>query len=214
MTTRTVHGWEDSAKRALDVVLAVVALLLLSPLLAAVALAVRLDSGGPAFFRQERVGRGGKPFRIHKFRSMRVASAGPAVTVAGDDRITRTGLVLRRWKLDELPQLIDVVVGSMSLVGPRPEVPQYVRLWPEDLRRVVLSVRPGITDPATIALRDESDVLSSSDEPERYYVEVLMPRKLALYAEYVRTRSLGGDLRILLRTVAAVLRPGRSRGLD
>lgn len=213
MTAAQGRSGAEAVKRAFDLVVAGAALVVLAPGLLVVGILVRLDSRGPAFFRQERVGRDGTPFRIHKFRSMRDAETGPAVTVAGDLRVTRVGGVLRRWKLDELPQLVDVATGRMSLVGPRPEVPEYVALWPAETRAVVLSVRPGLTDPATLALRDESDVLAAVTDPERYYVDVLMPRKLQVYAEYVRTRSLLGDIRILARTVDAVLRPGRAPGL-
>ena len=197
----------DLAKRAFDLAIAALGLVLLSPLLAAIALAVTLDSPGPVFFRQERVGRGGVPFRIHKFRTMRhdAAGAGPQLTVGADARITRVGAFLRRAKLDELAQLLDVLAGSMSLVGPRPEVPRYVALYPAELRDVVLSVRPGLTDLASIEFRDEAALLARAADPEREYVEVVMPRKLALAARYVRTRSLGLDVTILWRTLRLLL---------
>ena len=193
----------DLAKRAFDLALAALGLVLLSPLLAAIALAVTLDSPGPVFFRQERVGRGGVSFRIHKFRTMRhdAAGAGPQLTVGADARITRFGALLRRTKLDELAQLLDVLAGSMSLVGPRPEVPRYVALYPAALRDVVLSVRPGLTDLASIEFRDEAALLARAADPEREYVEVVMPRKLQLAAQYVRQASLGLDVTILWRTL-------------
>ena len=150
----------------------------------------------------------GKPFRIHKFRSMRASSGGPEVTTAGDARVTRVGAWLRKSKLDELPQLFDVLMGRMSLVGPRPEVARYVALWPQAERELILSVRPGITDPASIAFRNESELLAQADDPERYYREVLLPQKVAMYAEYVRTRSLLGDLRVLIATAWAVVARG------
>jgi len=197
-------------KRAFDLVCSAAGLLALLPLLALIAVAIKLDSPGPVFFRQERVGRNGVPFRIHKLRSMRVAQPGQArqITVGEDDRITRVGRLIRQWKLDELVQLIDVLQGNMSLVGPRPEVPKYVALYPEALRAVVLSVRPGITDPASIRFRDESAVLGRAADPEAAYREVILPEKLRLQAEYVRGRSFGGDLRIILQTLSAIGRGG------
>lgn len=194
------------AKRAFDLVVALPALIAVSPVLAVLGIAIRLDSPGPVMFRQERIGRGGTPFRIHKLRTMRTGEPGRLVSTSTDDRITRVGRFLRKSKLDELPQLIDVVLGTMSLVGPRPEVPRYVALWPADARAEILSVRPGITDPASIVLRDESDQLAGADDPERYYVDVLLPQKAEMYRQYVRSRSLRGDVAILLRTVKAVLR--------
>lgn len=185
--------------------MSVPALVALAPVLAVVAVAIRLESGGPVFFRQVRVGLHGQPFRIHKFRSMRQGFPGGEVTIAGDLRVTRVGRFLRAWKLDELPQLIDVATGAMSLVGPRPEVPAYVALWPAAEREIILSVRPGITDPASVLFRNESELLAGVDDPESYYVDVLLPQKVRLYAEYVRTRTLVGDLRVIGRTIAAVL---------
>lgn len=194
-------------KRVFDLLLASLGLVLLSPLLLAAALAVKLDSPGPVFYRQQRVGRHGVPFRIHKFRTMAHApqDAGPQITVGADARITRVGAVLRRHKLDELPQLFDVVQGSMSLVGPRPEVPRYVALYPPALREKVLSVRPGITDPASIEFRNESELLARAADPEREYVQVVLPRKLALAAGYAETASLRRDIGIIWRTLRLVL---------
>jgi lipopolysaccharide/colanic/teichoic acid biosynthesis glycosyltransferase len=193
-------------KRCFDLAVAALALLLMSPLLVAVAALIKADSPGPVFFRQRRVGRGGREFRIHKFRTMSVdaPAQGPQLTVGADPRITRFGAVLRRYKLDELPQLFDVLAGSMSLVGPRPEVPQYVALYPPDIRDIVLSVRPGITDRASIRFADESRMLAGAEDPHRLYVEQILPQKLAAYVQYVRTRTLLGDTRILLDTVRTV----------
>lgn len=193
-------------KRAFDIVAAGLGLLLLAPLFLVAAAWIKLDSPGPVFFRQERVGRGGVPFRIHKFRTMRVAAegAGPALTVGADPRITRAGAFLRRSKIDELPQLIDVLRGDMSIVGPRPEVPRYVAFFPPDLRAKVLSVRPGITDPASLQFRDESTLLARAADPEREYRDVVLPAKLRLAADYVDTASLGGDLRLIVATVRAL----------
>jgi lipopolysaccharide/colanic/teichoic acid biosynthesis glycosyltransferase len=193
------------AKRVFDLVVAGLGLLLVSPLFLLIALAVKLDSPGPVFFRQERVGRGGRPFRIHKFRTMRQGAAGAQITVGADARITRVGAFLRRAKLDELAQLIDVLEGTMSLVGPRPEVPRYVAMYPAALRDKVLSVRPGITDIASIEYRQESELLARAADPEREYVEVVMPAKLKLAAAYVEQASLATDIRLILRTLGVLL---------
>lgn len=195
-------------KRLFDLVGAAVALLLLSPLLLAAALAVKLDSPGPVFFRQQRVGRGGVPFRIHKFRTMREGAPGLQITVGDDPRITRVGRWLRRTRIDELPQFIDVLQGTMSLVGPRPEVPRYVAFYPPELRERVLSVRPGITDPVSLAYAEESERLAQAADPEREYVEVLLPRKLQAAAAYAERATLWTDLGVLLRSVGVLL--GRS----
>jgi len=192
-------------KRLFDLVGAAVALLLLSPLLLAAALAVKLDSPGPVFFRQQRVGRGGVPFRIHKFRTMREGAPGLQITVGDDPRITRVGRWLRRTRVDELPQFIDVLQGTMSLVGPRPEVPRYVEFYPPELRERVLSVRPGITDPVSLAYADESELLARAADPEREYVEVLLPRKLQAAAAYAESATLWTDLGVLLRSVGVLL---------
>ena len=195
------------AKRLFDIVLAALGILLLSPLLMVIAVWIKLDSRGPVFFRQERVGRFGQLFRIHKFRTMVVAAPqlGPQISVRGDARITRAGAVLRRAKLDELPQLIDVLAGTMSLVGPRPEVPRYVALYPAALRDKVLSVRPGITDRASIEYRDEGVLLAAAADPERTYAEVVMPAKLRIAADYVDHATLGCDLRLIALTLKALL---------
>ena len=195
------------AKRLFDIAFALLALLLLGPLLLAVALWVRLDSPGPVFFRQQRVGRTGQLFDIYKFRTMQTGAEamGPQITVGEDARITHAGAWLRRSKVDELPQFINVLRGDMSVVGPRPEVPRYVAQYPADVRQVVLSVRPGITDLASIEFRDESALLARSQNPERTYVEQILPTKLRYAQQYVRTRSLWLDLRIIAWTVQAVL---------
>jgi lipopolysaccharide/colanic/teichoic acid biosynthesis glycosyltransferase len=194
-------SFPDAGKRAFDVVAAVVGLVLLAPLFLLVAAWIRFDSPGPVFFRQERVGRGGVPFRIHKFRTMRVEAGGPALTVGADPRITRAGAFLRRTKIDELPQLLDVLRGDMSVVGPRPEVARYVAAYPPALRDKVLSVRPGITDPASIVYRDENALLARAADPEREYVEVVMPAKLRYAALYVDQMSLATDLRLIGSTL-------------
>lgn len=193
-------------KRALDLAASGLGLVVSAPVLAACAVAIKVDDPGPVFFRQERVGLGGRPFRIHKFRSMRVANSGALVTSANDSRITRVGGFLRKSKLDELPQLIDVFVGDMSLVGPRPEVPKYVAMWGEQAAEEILSVRPGITDPASITYRNEQEELAEAADPERHYVEVILPRKVALYRDYVRNNSVTGDLLLIWQTLVAVVR--------
>ncbi len=199
------------AKRLFDLIVASLALVMLSPLLALLAAMVRLDSPGPVFFRQERVGRHGRPFRIHKFRTMVVdaPSRGLPLTVGEDHRITRVGGWLRDRRLDELPQLIDVLAGDMSLVGPRPEVPHYVAHYPPDLRERALSVRPGITDPASLAFADEASLLAAAADPEREYVERILPRKLQQAADYAERATLWTDLGVLLRSAALLLRGGR-----
>jgi lipopolysaccharide/colanic/teichoic acid biosynthesis glycosyltransferase len=194
------------AKRGFDLLVSALALLALAPLLLLIGLAVRLDSPGPALFRQERIGRFGRPFNILKFRTMqfRVYPDGPLITAAGDRRTTAVGRKLRASKLDELPQLVNVLKGDMSLVGPRPEVAKYVALYPAADRELVLSVRPGITDDAALQFRHESELLAAADDPELCYVEVILPRKLRLYGDYVRGRSFLGDLALLWRTVLVV----------
>jgi lipopolysaccharide/colanic/teichoic acid biosynthesis glycosyltransferase len=197
-------------KRAFDVVAAATGLVLLAPLLLSIAVWIKLTSPGPVLFRQERVGRYGRNFQLHKFRTMRAdAERGPQITVAGDPRITRAGAILRKYKLDELPQLYDVLKGDMSLVGPRPEVPRYVALYPAASREVVLSVRPGITDHAAIEFAEESELLAQSADPHATYLHELIPRKLQLYESYVRTRSFVGDLKIIARTLQRIVRRGQ-----
>ncbi|MCB0773961.1 MAG: sugar transferase [Flavobacteriales bacterium] len=192
-------------KRSFDIVFAVVFLVLLSPLLLLFALAVALTSPGGAFFRQVRVGRHGREFRLLKFRSMRPGSeAQGQLTIGGrDPRITGVGYLLRKTKLDELPQLWNVLVGDMSVVGPRPEVPKYVALYNEE-QRAVLSVRPGITGMASIDYIDENELLAKATDPERAYIEEVMPAKLALDLRYVREQSFALDLRIIMATVGRV----------
>lgn len=195
------------AKRLFDVCAAGIGLLLLAPLLLALALWVRLDSPGPVLFRQQRVGRHGVRFDILKFRTMAARpDDGRQLTVGRDPRITRAGRFLRSSKLDELPQLINVLQGTMSLVGPRPEVPRYVDCYPPAARAAVLSVAPGITDLASILYKEESEILGRAADPERAYVETILPVKLEYYQRYVRERSFWLDLCIIFRTLAAMLR--------
>jgi lipopolysaccharide/colanic/teichoic acid biosynthesis glycosyltransferase len=189
------------AKRAFDLISSTVALVLLAVPLLLVALAVRLGSPGPALFRQVRIGRDGRPFRIWKLRTMVCDADGPRVTAAGDARVTPLGRLLRRFKLDELPQLVNVWLGDMSVVGPRPEVPRYVAGYTVE-QREVLRVRPGITDPASLQFRDEEAVLARFADRERAYLEVLLPFKLDLAREYLREQSFGRDLQLIFRTLA------------
>ena len=194
-------------KRLFDVVAAVAGLLVLSPLFALVALAIKLTSPGPVFFRQERVGRDFRPFRIYKFRTMVVDAPrlGGQITAGRDPRITSIGHLLRKTKLDELPQLLNVLFGEMSLVGPRPEVPKYVEMFRPQFAEV-LSVRPGITDLASVKYRDENEILGRADDPEAAYVNQVLPDKLALATEYVRRASFWFDVRLIFATFWKVMR--------
>lgn len=188
-------------KRLFDIVASGCGLIVLSPLFLILAVWIKLDSPGPVFYRQVRVGRGNKDFRIFKFRSMRVGSdKGSLVTIGGHDpRITRSGYFIRKFKLDELPQLINVFIGDMSLVGPRPEVRHYVDYWtPEQMH--VLDVRPGITDPASIKFRKENELMEAAFDPEKYYIEVIMQEKIKLYIEYVQHHSILGDIGLIFKT--------------
>jgi lipopolysaccharide/colanic/teichoic acid biosynthesis glycosyltransferase len=197
------------AKRLFDVAVSLLALLLLALPMLAIAAWIRLDSPGPVFFRQQRVGRHGVPFAIHKFRTMRADAQGLPLTVGDDARITRAGRWLRRTRLDELPQLLDVLAGHMSLVGPRPEVPRYVALYPPGLRDRALAVRPGITDPASLEHLDEAALLAAAADPEREYVERILPRKVAQAAAYAERATLASDVAVLARTARALLRRAR-----
>jgi lipopolysaccharide/colanic/teichoic acid biosynthesis glycosyltransferase len=194
-------------KRAIDLVAAAVGLLLLAPLLVLVAVLIKLDSEGSIFFKQERIGRAFRPFLIYKFRTMvkQAPQLGPAITVGQDARITRMGRLLRRAKIDELPQLINVFKGEMSLVGPRPEVPEYVEAFRQEYEEI-LSVRPGITDLASLKFIDEASLLARAIDPERTYRECVLPQKLALARQYVRERSLGMDAVLLVRTFCGLFR--------
>ena len=193
-------------KRLFDIVASCIWLIVLSPLLLAVAIWIKLDSKGPVFYRQVRVGRYNKDFRIFKFRSMRMGSdKGSLVTIGGrDPRVTRSGYFIRKYKLDELPQLLNVLLGDMSLVGPRPEVRHYVNYWtPKQMH--VLDVRPGLTDPASIKFRNENDLLEQVEDPEAYYINVIMQEKIKLYLEYVEQASFGYDLKLLFKTLKVIV---------
>lgn len=194
-------------KRLFDIVASACGLILLSPLFFIVSVWIKLDSTGPVFYRQVRVGRYNKDFKIFKFRSMRVgADKGSLVTIGGrDPRVTRIGYYLRKFKIDELPQLINVFIGDMSLVGPRPEVRHYVNYWtPEQLH--VLDVRPGITDPASIKFRNENELMESAEDPESFYINVIMQEKLKLYLEYVHNASFWYDIKLIFKTIYTVVK--------
>lgn len=196
--------------RGVEMILALGGLIVSSPLLLVGAVLVRFSSPGPVLFRQQRVGRFGKPFELLKFRTMRVESEGPQVTARGDARVTRVGRFLRRSKLDELPELWNVVRGDLSLVGPRPEVPQYVNME-DPMWQKALETRPGITDPITLRLRNEEELLGGCQgDPEQFYLQVLQPYKLRRYVEYLQQRSFQSDLRVLLQTIVAVVIPSKA----
>lgn len=194
-------------KRVFDVVVSFVALLLISPLLVAIAVAIRLDSSGPAFFSQARVGRGGATFRLLKFRTMVVGAEqlAPNVSPTDDPRVTRIGRFLRRWYLDELPQLVNVLKGDMSLVGPRPETPEFVALFTPEERRV-LTVRAGLAGPSTLAFMDEAELLAEADDAVRLYEERILHERVQADLSYLDRRSLGYDVRLLLAQVGAIVR--------
>ena len=194
-------------KRLFDIVASGLGLIVLSPLFLILAIWIKLDSKGPVFYRQVRAGYKNKDFRIFKFRSMRVgADKGSLVTIGGHDpRVTRSGYFIRKFKFDELPQLINVFLGDMSLVGPRPEVRHYVDYWtPEQLH--VLDVRPGITDPASIKFRNENELMEKAEDPEKYYIEVIMQEKIKLYLEYVEKHSFFYDLGLIFKTFWVIVK--------
>ncbi len=189
-------------KRLFDIFLAFIGLFLLFPLLAVVAILVKLDSRGPAFFQQERVGRNFRPFRILKFRSMAADAEnnGPQITVSGDKRVTTMGKVLRKYKIDELPQLINILRGEMSFVGPRPEVRKYIELYKQDYEKL-LEMRPGITDPASIKYSKEENVLSLSKNWEEDYIEKILPEKIRISLQYVDKHNILIDTRLIFKTI-------------
>ncbi len=193
-------------KRFFDISASFIGLLLLIPFFLLIALWIELDSSGEVFFRQVRVGRFGIPFKIHKFRTMCVEAEGSGRLTVGDDmRITKSGKFLRKFKLDELPQLIDVLLGDMSLVGPRPEVKEFIDEYPADVREKVLSVRPGITDLASIEMVDENNILGQYDDPRQAYVDVILPIKQKHYIDYVDNQSFWLDLKIIFLTFKKIL---------
>ena len=195
-----------SVKRVFDILFSLFLLVALSPLLLTIILLVKLGSKGPVFFRQERVGKDSIIFFIYKFRTMYIGSSSKGLLTIGDKdpRITSTGSFLRKYKLDELAQLINVLNGSMSFVGPRPEVPKYVNLYSEEQKKVLL-VKPGITDPASIQYSNENDLLSKATDPEQEYIEYIMPAKLALNLNYILEQSFISDLKILFKTILKII---------
>lgn len=194
------------SKRVFDLLCSGIGLVFLFPAFLLIMLWIKLDSSGPIFFRQVRVGRFGEPFRIHKFRTMRLdAEQSGRLTVGVDSRITRSGLFLRKYKLDELPQLIDVLIGRMSLVGPRPEVQEFIDCYPPAVRDKVLSVRPGITDWASIEMVDENQLLAGYDDPRQAYIDIVLPIKQRFYLAYVEQQGFITDVRIIIATILKVI---------
>ena len=192
-------------KRLFDAIASLVVLAVLSPFFLVIAALIKLDSPGPVFFRQQRLGQGARPFMIYKFRTMQAGAParGPRITVHGDPRVTPLGRVLRRFDLDELPTLLNVLRGDMSFVGPRPELPEYLPYYSEEQKQV-FTVRPGLTDPGTLAFRNEAALIDDA-RAEDVYAREILPRKLALNLEYIRSRSFLADAAIIARTLAAVV---------
>lgn len=201
------RSYKMSKKRIFDLLLSIGGLAFLSPAFLTVAIVVKLDSKGPVFFRQVRVGRYGVPFRIHKFRTMIIDAENTGRLTVGDDkRVTRSGAILRKLKVDELPQLIDVITGKMSLVGPRPEVQEFIDYYPTDIRKKILSVRPGITDSASIKMVDENKILSQYDDPRQAYIDIILPIKQRYYLDYVDNNNLLLDLKLITKTIFKIIK--------
>ncbi|WP_238322355.1 sugar transferase [Vibrio mexicanus] len=193
-------------KRLFDLFFSCLGCIALFPLFVVVAIWIKLDSNGPIFYRQVRVGRHRKPFRIHKFRTMTEASDSMGrLTIGKDPRITRSGHFLRKMKIDELPQLIDVILGDMSLVGPRPEVQEFIDEYPSDIGDIVLSVRPGITDRASIEMVDENKLLADYEDPRQAYIDIILPLKQKYYVDYVNNQTLVDDLCIIKDTLVKIV---------
>lgn len=193
-------------KRIFDIVSGALGLVLLSPVFIILAIWIKIDSPGPVFYTQKRVGKAGKDFELFKFRSMRVGSDKQGLITVGerDSRVTRSGYYIRKYKLDELAQLINVLRGEMSIVGPRPEVRKYVDLYTPEQRRV-LTVRPGITDPASIKYRNENELLEQAEDPDDFYIHTVMPQKLKLNLEYIRNQSFLYDLKLIFKTLSVIV---------
>ncbi|MBU6134408.1 sugar transferase [Clostridium tertium] len=201
-----MNKFNQIVKRIFDFLVSLIGIIILSPIFVIVSIAIKLDSRGEVLFLQKRVGRYGKEFNIYKFRTM-VTDAekiGKQITVGKDSRITRVGAFLRKFKIDELPQLFNVLKGDMSLVGPRPEVPKYVALYNEEQRHV-LDVRPGITDMASLRYKDENDILGKVDNPEEYYINIIMRDKLNLNLEYIEKSNLFFDIYLIIKTIIKCL---------
>ncbi|QIM62302.1 glycosyl transferase [Pasteurellaceae bacterium Orientalotternb1] len=193
-------------KRLFDIIMSLIGLMALLPILIIIAIWIKLDSTGEIFFRQTRVGLNGELFKIHKFRTMVVNSEQKGgLTIGNDMRVTNAGKFLRKYKLDELPQLIDVLIGKMSLVGPRPEIPEFMSLYSEEQRHQILSVKPGITDRASIEMVDENELLGKYDDPRQAYIDVIMPIKAKYYIDYANNHSVMGDIKIILITIFKII---------
>ena len=205
MTSLLMIPYRNCLKRTFDILFSSIGLLMLLPVFLVMAVWIKADSEGPVFYRQVRVGMHGKLFRIFKFRSMRLGSDKASQITIGerDSRITRSGIIIRKYKLDELPQLINVFIGDMSFVGPRPEVPKYVDLYTE-AQRHVLDVRPGITDRASIRYINENELLGKANNPEDYYIHTIMPDKLSINLEYVKNNSFMDDVTIIFKTLSKI----------
>ena len=195
-------------KRIIDVILSLVGILLLTPFFLLIAILIKLDSKGPVFFRQKRIGLRGEPFRIWKFRTMKIGSEikGQLTVGSHDERVTKFGLILRNYKIDELPQLFDVLRGKMSIVGPRPEVERYILKYESSVREKILSVRPGITDSASLLMIDENQLLSQFKNAEKGYIDEIMPIKAKIYVNYVNGHTIWGDFKIILKTVIRIFK--------
>ena len=194
-------------KRFFDIFASFIGLILLLPLFIIISIWIKVDSSGPIFFRQTRVGRFGVPFRIHKFRTMKVDSETQGrLTIGADPRITTSGHFLRKTKIDELPQLIDVFLGTMSLVGPRPEVQEFIDCYPDEVREKVLSVRPGITDKASIEMVDENEILAGYDDSRQAYIDIILPIKQKYYLEYVEKNNLIMDITLIFATLMKIIK--------
>lgn len=193
-------------KRSFDFVVSLIGLIFLLPVFIVISTWIKFDSKGPIFFRQVRIGLDGKSFRIHKFRTMRTdAESSGRLTIGADSRITKSGFFLRKYKIDELPQLIDVLLGKMSLVGPRPEVLEFINEYSEDVRSKVLSVKPGITDLASIEMVDENNILARYEDSRKAYVEIILPIKQRYYLDYIDGMSLGLDIKIIMLTIKKII---------
>ena len=193
-------------KRIFDITLSLFGLIILLPFMLIIAILIKLDSKGPVFFKQIRVTKNGREFKIFKYRTMRVGSDKYSqITVGKDNRITKIGAFLRKYKLDEIPQLINVLLGDMSLVGPRPEVPKYVAFYTDE-QKEILKVRAGITDYASIEFSDENDLLASEEDPEKAYIEKIMPKKIELNKKYILEISILTDIKIILLTIKKILK--------
>ncbi|MEQ2025049.1 sugar transferase [Xenorhabdus szentirmaii] len=196
----------DIFKKLFDFISSFMGIVILSPILIFIALWIKMDSKGPIFFRQKRVGKYGKPFYIHKFRSMTLdAEEKGQLTIGNDSRITSSGKFIRKYKLDELAQLIDVLLGTMSLVGPRPEVPKFIDKYPLDIRKEILSVKPGITDLASIEMINENEILSQYPDPHQAYIDIIMPIKAKYYLDYVKQKSFFLDVKIIFKTIYKII---------